>query len=164
MADARIVALAERLQGLCLGRSLTVGAAESCTGGMIADALTDVPGSSGYFQGAIVAYANEVKERELGVSNDLLTAHGAVSAQVARAMAIGARERLGVDVAVAVTGVAGPGGGTESKPVGLVYVAVADRWGSDVRRHHWTGDRAANKAAAAQAALSLLIDRIGGAG
>jgi PncC family amidohydrolase len=154
-----LVALAERLQGICLGRSLTVGTAESCTGGLVASAITDVPGSSGYFRGAVVAYADETKEGLLGVPADVLAAHGAVSAQVARAMAAGARDRLGVDLAAAVTGVAGPGGGSEAKPVGLTYVAVADRSGVEVRRHQWTGDRIANKLANAVAVLELAIER-----
>ncbi len=163
MAGDTLVALAERLQGLCLGRGVTIGTAESCTGGLVADAISDVAGSSGYFHGGIVAYADDVKLRQLGVPAEVLAAHGAVSAQVARAMALGARERLGVDLAVAITGVAGPGGGTEAKPVGLTYVAVADRDGVDVRRHHWTGDRGANKRASAAAALEYLIERIAAA-
>jgi PncC family amidohydrolase len=153
------MALAERLQGICLGRSLTVGTAESCTGGLVASAITDVPGSSGYFRGAVVAYADQAKRALLGVPADVLAAHGAVSAQVARAMAEGARDRLGVDLAAAVTGVAGPGGGSEAKPVGLTYVAVADAGGVEVRRHQWTGDRIANKVASAAAALELAIER-----
>ncbi len=160
MAGQRLAALAERLQGLCLERGLTVATAESCTGGLVADAITDIAGSSGYFRGGIVAYADAVKIDQLGVPGDILAAHGAVSAQVARAMAAGARERLRADVAVAVTGVAGPGGGTEAKPVGLTYVAVSGPAGSDVQRHLWTGDRAANKLQSATAALELLVESI----
>ena len=159
MARDPLVALAERLQGICLGRSLTVGTAESCTGGLVASAITDVAGSSGYFRGAVVAYADETKRALLGVPADILAAHGAVSAQVARAMAEGARDRLGVDLAAAVTGVAGPGGGSDAKPVGLTYVAVADPGGVEVRRHQWTGDRIANKVASAAAVLELAIER-----
>ena len=154
-----LVALAERLQGICLGRSLTVATAESCTGGLVAHILTEVPGSSGYFQGAVVTYSDEAKKTLLGVPDEILAAHGAVSAQVARAMAAGARERLGVGLAVAVTGIAGPEGGSEAKPVGLTYVAVADAAGEEVRRFHWTGDRAENKRLSAQAALELLLER-----
>jgi PncC family amidohydrolase len=160
MADDRLVALAERLQGLCLGRGVTVATAESCTGGLIAEAVTDVAGSSGYFLGGIVAYADRVKATQLGVPDAVLAAHGAVSAQVARAMAVGARERLGADVAVAVTGIAGPGGGSDEKPVGLTYVAVADEAGMDVRRHQWQGDRQAVKHSSAVAALEMLIERV----
>jgi len=159
---AALVTLAERLQGICLGRSLTVGTAESCTGGLVAHVLTEIPGSSGYFVGGVVSYSDETKAGLLAVPTDVLAAHGAVSAQVARAMAIGARDRLGVELAVSVTGIAGPGGGSEAKPVGLTYVAVADSAGEDVRRFHWTGDRASNKRASAEAALELLIERASG--
>ena len=159
MDEVPLSALAERLQELCLRLGLTVATAESCTGGLVASAITDVGGSSGYFRGGIVAYANAAKIGLLGVSETLLEAHGAVSAQVARAMAVGARDRLGVDLGVAVSGVAGPGGGTPAKPVGLTYVAVADAAGVEVRRFLWTGDRPANKAASARAALLLLQER-----
>ena len=141
MADDGLVTLAERLQGICLGRGLTVGTAESCTGGLVGHAITEVPGSSAYFRGAIVAYADATKVALLGVDPSTLAAHGAVSAQVARAMATGARERLGVDLAVAVTGIAGPAGGSESKPVGLTYVGVDGPGGTEVRRFLWSGDR-----------------------
>ena len=161
MAGERLDALAERLQALCLDRGLSVATAESCTGGLVADAITDIPGSSGYFRGGIVAYADAVKAASLGVPHQVLAAHGAVSAQVARAMATGARERFGTDVAVAVTGIAGPDGGSAAKPVGLTYVAVEGPTANDVRRHLWTGDRAANKLASAAAALEALIDWIG---
>jgi PncC family amidohydrolase len=156
---APLAELAERLQGICLSRSLTVGTAESCTGGLVAHILTEVPGSSGYFHGAVVAYSDEAKKTLLGVPNEILAAHGAVSAQVARAMAVAARERLGVGLAVAVTGIAGPSGGSEAKPVGLTYVAVADEAGEEVRRFHWPGDRAENKRLSAEAALELLVER-----
>jgi PncC family amidohydrolase len=159
VARDSLVALAERLQAICLGRSLTVATAESCTGGLVASAITDVAGSSGYFRGAVVAYADETKQALLGVPAEILAAHGAVSAQVARAMAEGARDRLGVDLAAAVTGVAGPGGGSDAKPVGLTYVAVADAAGVEVRRHQWSGDRIANKEASVAAALELAIER-----
>ena len=153
--DLRV--LAERLQRLCLAGGWTVATAESCTGGLVADALTDVPGSSGYVLGGIVAYADAVKTGQLDVPIDLLAAHGAVSAQVARAMAIGARERLGATFAVSVTGIAGPDGGSQAKPVGLTYLGLATPAGVDVRRFVWAGDRAANKRSSAVAALDLLI-------
>ena len=126
--------VAEMVLDLCRARGLRLGTAESCTGGLVAARLTDVPGSSDVFAGAVVAYADEVKIAQLGVPAALIQAHGAVSAEVAAAMAAGVRERLGVDVGVAVTGVAGPDGGTEAKPVGLVYFHVstpnAERGGS----------------------------------
>ena len=160
MAGDSLVRLAERLQGIGLGRGLTVAVAESCTGGLVADAITDVAGSSAYFAGGVVSYGNAAKETLLDVPSDVLAAHGAVSAQVARAMAIGARQRFQADVAAAVTGIAGPGGGSEAKPVGLTYVAVADEAGVDVRRYLWSGDRAANKAFSAAAVLELLAERL----
>jgi nicotinamide-nucleotide amidase len=112
----------------------TLATAESCTGGLIAQRLTTIPGVSAHYLGGVVAYANEVKERLLGVPRALLEAHGAVSPQVAEAMAAGARERLGTDLAVSVTGVAGPGGGTAEKPVGLVYLGLATAEGTQHRR------------------------------
>jgi PncC family amidohydrolase len=160
VAGDPLVGLAERLQGVCLGRGLTVALAESCTGGLVADAITDVAGSSGYFVGGVVSYSNEAKQQLLGVPEAILAAHGAVSAQVARAMAEGARGRFGVAVAASVTGIAGPDGGSDAKPVGLTYVAVADESGVDVRRHLWSGDRAANKVSSAAAVLELLLERV----
>jgi nicotinamide-nucleotide amidase len=155
------VALAARVVAAYVARELTLATAESCTGGLVAHLLTEVPGSSGCVRGGIVAYADEVKRDVLGVSNEALAAHGAVSAQVAMAMAEGARAMLGTDVAVAVTGIAGPGGGTPAKPVGLAYLAVSGPAGTEVERHQWTGDRAANKLASAEAALRLLLRAAG---
>ncbi|MGZ6260398.1 MAG: CinA family protein [Candidatus Limnocylindrales bacterium] len=154
------MALAGRVQTACLARSLTVSTAESCTGGLIGHVLTQVPGSSGYFLGGVISYHDAVKASQLGVPPETLAHHGAVSAQVALAMAAGARERLGTDLAVAVTGVAGPTGGSAEKPVGLTYVAVADAAGSEVERHVWGGDREANKVASVGAALELLLRRL----
>jgi PncC family amidohydrolase len=164
VADEQLVGLAERLQAICLGRGLTVAIAESCTGGLVADAITDIPGSSGYFLGGVVSYADSAKAALLGVPAEVLAAHGAVSAQVGRAMAEGARERFSADLAAAVTGVAGPDGGSEAKPVGLTYVAVAAAQGVDVRRFVWTGDRSANKEASAAAVLEILVEWAGAAG
>lgn len=153
--------LARRLGSQCTAARITIATAESCTGGLVAHLVTEVPGSSAYLRGGIVAYANEAKETLLGVPAELLTAHGAVSAQVAVAMAEGARARFGTDLAVSVTGVAGPDGGTDAKPVGLVYVAVVGLGAPDVRRYHWTGDRSSNKLESARAALELLLERAG---
>ena len=158
MADLELRAVAERLQAACVSRGLRVAFAESCTGGRIGDALTDVAGSSGYVAGGIVAYEDAAKVALLGVSRTTLAAHGAVSAQVALAMAEGVRARLGCDLAVAVTGIAGPGGATAGKPVGLAYVALAGAHSTSVRRFTWDGDREANKAATARAALELLLE------
>ncbi len=110
----------------------TVATAESCTGGLIAKLLTDVPGSSSYFVEGVVAYSNESKTRLLGVTEELIARHGAVSREVAQAMARGCRQKAGTDYAVATTGIAGPTGGSEEKPVGLVYLALADETCCDV--------------------------------
>ncbi len=161
MAEPGLRALAERLQATCLAAGLRVALAESCTGGRVGDALTDVAGSSGYVAGGIVAYEDAAKAALLDVPAALLVEHGAVSAEVGAAMAEGARRRFGVDLAVAVTGIAGPGGATAGKQVGLTFVCAADAAGTTVRRHAWDGDREANKAASARAALELLVERAG---
>ena len=153
-----IVALAEQLQGICLGRGLTVALAESCTGGLVAATITDVAGSSGYFLGGVVSYSNDAKASLLDVPHATLDAHGAVSAQVAKAMAAGARARFGASLAASITGVAGPDGGSEEKPVGLTYVGLATPAGVDVRRFQFAGDRAGNREAAARVALEWLIE------
>jgi PncC family amidohydrolase len=155
-AAVDLMELAGRLQAICAGHGWTVATAESCTGGLVADSLTDVPGSSGYVLGGIVAYDDRVKVAQLGVLAQTIAAHGAVSVQVARAMATGARERFGSTFAVSVTGIAGPDGGSEAKPVGLTYIGVAGPDGLEVRRFGWTGDRRANKRDSARAALELL--------
>jgi nicotinamide-nucleotide amidase len=140
----------------CRERGLTLATAESSTGGLVAARLTSVPGSSDVFLGAVVAYANEVKARELGVPAEMLERHGAVSAETAAAMAEGARARLGAEVAVAVTGIAGPGGGTPDKPVGRVYLHAEGPEGSLARRLDLPGDREAIRARTTVAALHLV--------
>jgi PncC family amidohydrolase len=154
--EAGLFALTERLQARCLGAGLTVATAESCTGGLVAHLITQVSGSSGYLLGGVVAYSDAVKVAQLAVPQGVLDAHGAVSAQVARAMADGARALFGSSLAVSITGIAGPDGGTDAKPVGLTYLAVAGPEGTDVRRIVWTGDRNANKWASAGLALEML--------
>ena len=141
---------------LCRARGLTLATAESCTGGLIAARLTDVPGASEVFRGGVVAYADDVKTRELGVAGDVLAAHGAVSAETAAAMAAGARERLGADVAIAVTGVAGPGGGTAEKPVGLVFLHASGPDGDEALRFEFPGERDWIRTRSAVAALHLV--------
>ncbi len=146
----------EIVLGLCRTRGWTLATAESCTGGMVAVRLTSVPGSSDVFLGSVVAYADEVKKRELGVPAETLAAHGAVSAETAAAMAAGARARLRTDVAVAVTGVAGPGGGTAEKPVGLVYVHAETPESSHGTEFTYGQDRDSIRRRATVAALHLL--------
>ncbi|TML13055.1 MAG: CinA family nicotinamide mononucleotide deamidase-related protein [Actinobacteria bacterium] len=141
---------------LCRGRGLTLATAESCTGGMVAERITSIPGSSDVFVGAVVAYADEVKARELGVPTDVLERFGAVSPETAAAMAAGARERLGADVAVSVTGIAGPGGGTEAKPVGLVYLHAESPGASRSAEFVLPGDRGTIRRRATVTALHLV--------
>jgi len=145
-----------RVLELCRERGWTLGTAESCTGGLVAGRLTGIPGSSDVFRGGVVAYANEVKTAELGVPEALLEQHGAVSPEVAAAMAQGARERLGVDVAVSVTGIAGPDGGTEEKPVGLVYLHAEGPQGGIGREFSFPGDRSSIRARSVVGALHLV--------
>ncbi len=155
--------LAERLQLACLEAGLSLATAESCTGGLLGHVLTEISGSSHYYAGGAITYSDVLKRDVLSVPDATLQSHGAVSAQVAVAMADGALGAFGTDVSVAVTGIAGPTGGSDKKPVGLTYVAVADAAGHDVRRFLWSGDRAANKRASTQAALELLLERLSGA-
>jgi nicotinamide-nucleotide amidase len=171
-ADELEAALVEPLAGYLFGRDdistpalvldllrrrgLTLGTAESCTGGLVAARLTDIPGSSDVFLGSVVAYSNEMKTALLDVPPELLAEHGAVSPEAAAAMAHGARARLGVDVAVAVTGIAGPGGATEGKPVGLVYVHAAGPSGEDTAQFNLPGDRTTIRGRATAAALHLV--------
>lgn len=156
--------LAARLGRLAITRGITIGTAESCTGGLVGHLITAVAGSSAYYLGGVVSYADATKTGLVGVPAETIERHGAVSAQVSVAMAEGVRERLGCDIAVAVTGVAGPDGGTRAKPVGLTYVATAQAGGHQVRRYQWGGDRAANKRQSAVAALEMLIDELGSTG
>ena len=147
--------------GLALrAHGASVAVAESCTGGLIASRITDVAGSSDYFLGGVVAYANEIKQRVLGVPEQTLIDHGAVSEETALAMAVGVRKLCGADYALATTGIAGPGGGTEQKPVGLVYLAVADAEGTICVRHNWPGTREQFKHRVSQYALNLLRKRV----
>ncbi len=141
---------------LLRGKKLTLAVAESCTGGLLASLITDVPGSSDYFLGGVVAYSNAVKERVLGVPREILDTVGAVSPECARAMAEGVRKLLGADLALSTTGIAGPTGATPAKPVGLVYIALSHPGGTEVREHRFVGERRGNKFSFATAALRIL--------
>jgi PncC family amidohydrolase len=154
--------LEERVGQLLVEQGLTLALAESCTGGLIGHRITNVPGSSEYFMGGVVAYAYDAKERLLGVRHDTLYDYGTVSEETALEMARGARRLLMTDLALAVTGIAGPGGGMPGKPVGLVYIALSARDFERCERYVWPHDRAGNKAASAQAALSLLLEYLEG--
>jgi PncC family amidohydrolase len=141
---------------------LTLAVAESCTGGLLGHRITDVPGSSAYFLGGVIAYAYEAKERLLRVRHGTLYEYGAVSEQTACEMARGARRALSADIGVAVTGIAGPGGGLPDKPVGTTWVAVSTRDKDWAAHHQWDGDRTENKAASVDAALRLLLEVLEG--
>ncbi|NDJ85538.1 MAG: CinA family protein [Chloroflexi bacterium] len=141
-------------------QQLTLTCAESCTGGLLMHRFTEVPGSSSYFLGGVVAYNNGVKHALLGVQEDVLVEFGAVSEQTAIAMARGVRALLGAHLALSITGVAGPGGGTAEKPVGLTYIGLDFRGRVMVQRHVWQGDRSANKHVSAEAALQMLYDQL----
>ena len=148
----------KRVGKLMQRQSLTLATAESSTGGLLAHRITNVPGSSSYYLGGLVAYANEAKEALLGVRRETLVAFGAVSEPVAREMARGARRSIGADVGISVTGIAGPGGGTPEKPVGLAYVGLSAPGADCCECHVWQGDRLANKEWTAEAALRFLLD------
>lgn len=135
----------------------TVTTAESCTGGLLAAAITSVPGASAVFPGGVVTYANALKQQLLGVPHEVLDAAGAVSAETAAAMAAGSRRLAGADYGIAVTGIAGPTGATPTKPVGLVFVAVAGPGGSVCRRFHFAGSRDAIRRQAVDEALRLAL-------
>lgn len=155
----------EEIVGEALRRAgATLAAAESCTGGLVAQMLTNIPGSSDYFDRGFVTYSNQAKMDLLGVSEEILRTHGAVSEPCARAMAEGARARAGTTYAVSITGIAGPGGGTAEKPVGLVYVALAGEAGDEtvVRELRWSGQREQVRAISAMVALDMLRRRLAG--
>jgi len=160
--DPETLALAEEVLDLCRARHWHLATAESCTGGLVAATLTAIAGSSGVVERGFVSYSNDAKIELLGVPSDTIAAHGAVSGETAIAMAQGALTRAPVDLAVSVTGVAGPGGGTAQKPVGLIYVGLATKDGAArVERRVFPGDRTAVRNAALVLALELLRDAAG---
>lgn len=139
-------------------KGLTLATAESCTGGLIADRITNIPGSSEYFRGGIVAYAYEAKVALLNVSWDTLRSYGSVSKETVIEMARGVRVALGSDLAISVSGIAGPGGGLPDKPVGTTWIGLSTTDGDWARHFLWEGDRLKNKALSADAALQFLLD------
>ena len=143
-------------------RKLTLSTAESCTGGLVASRITDVSGSSAYFLGGIVAYSYEAKAALLDVSWDTLNGKGAVSRETVIEMARGARKALGADIAVSVSGIAGPGGGTPDKPVGTVWIGLSTPSGEEARHFVWDGDRIQNKHLSSEAALQFVLDYLEG--
>ena len=150
--------LEDQIGPLLRARGLRIATAESCTGGLIAHRITNVPGSSDYFLGGVVAYAYEAKVAQLGVSWDTLRAYGAVSAETALEMARGVRALLGADIGISVTGIAGPAGGLPEKPVGTTWLGLCIPGGEAARRFIWQGDRLSNKEQSAQAALQWVLD------
>ncbi len=159
-AESPVDPLVRRLHDRLAGGDLTLVVAESCTGGLLASAITDQPGSSAYFKGGVVAYSNDIKERLLAVPADLIARHGAVSEEVARAMAEGARSRLDADLAVSITGIAGPEADGTEKPVGLTHLWLAAGAAGEGRRFVFRGDRWANRRQAVTEALGLLLRRL----
>lgn len=141
-------------------QQLTFCAAESCTGGLLLSTLTDISGSSAYVLGGVVTYSNDVKQQLVNVQAATLIAHGAVSSQTAREMVIGVCDLLSADVGVSITGIAGPGGGTPEKPVGLVYIGVKVNDVIDVRQYNWEGNRTQNKIDSVTAALEMLNEML----
>jgi PncC family amidohydrolase len=152
----------ERLSELLINQHLTLAVAESCTGGLLGGAVTAAPGSSQYFRGGVIAYHNGVKRDILGVPQEMLERLGAVSAPVAEAMAAGAAKLFGCDCAMSITGIAGPGGGTAEKPVGLVFVGALYNREALIRRFVFAGDREAVRGQSVVAAVGLLVEALGG--
>lgn len=161
-APTRVSLPEQEIGSLLRDQKLTLAVAESCTGGLIAHRLTNVPGSSDYFLGGIVAYANSIKVKLLDVSPQTLEEHGAVSRQTVLEMARGARLAFGADTAISVSGVAGPGGGSADKPVGTVWIGLATPEAEWAFSYHFSGERLENKAAFAEAALRLLLEYLQG--
>jgi len=157
-AESPVDPLARELGGVLRERGLTVAVAESCTGGLLGALITDQPGSSTYFLGGVIAYSDQAKRDQLNVSASVIARNGAVSAPAAEAMAAGARERFGSDIAAGVTGIAGPDSDRTTKPVGLTYVAIASARGVASHEYHFAGDRWSNRRQAAGEALRLLIE------
>jgi nicotinamide-nucleotide amidase len=149
-------ALAGEIGDLLRRKGLTLGVVESATGGLISHLITGIPGSSDYFKGSVTSYANETKINLIGVKAETLEKHGAVSLQVAEEMALGGRKLLSVDICIADTGIAGPGGATPDKAVGLFYLGLAYKDGVFTRKHEFHGTREENKQSAAEAALEWL--------
>lgn len=154
--------LEQQVGKLLRDRGLKLALAESCTGGLVGDRITNLPGSSEYFYGSVVAYAYEAKVALLDVSWETLNSHGAVSPETVLEMARGARKALGTDVAVSISGIAGPDGGTKEKPVGTTWIGLAASEGEWTRHFLFPGDRMKNKSYAADAALQFLLDYLQG--
>jgi nicotinamide-nucleotide amidase len=153
-----VTSLEQEVGNLLRKKGLTLGMVESATGGLLSHLITNIPGSSDYYQGSITAYSNEIKIKVVGVSEATIKKHGAVSHEVAKEMARGGRRVLATDICLADTGIAGPGGASPEKPMGLFYLGLSCESGTESQQHTFSGDREQNKLAAAQAALAWLKD------
>jgi len=151
-----MVSLEQEVGNLLRQKGLTLGVVESATGGLISHLITNVPGSSDYYKGSVTAYSNETKVKVVGVKEDTINRYGAVSYQVAEEMAQGGRKVLGTDICLADTGIAGPTGATQGKPVGLFYIGLSHKSGTYSQKHIFQGNREQNKRSAAEAALVWL--------
>ena len=151
-----MISLEQEVGELLRTKGLTLGVVESASGGLLSHLITNVPGSSDYYQGSITAYSNEIKIKVVGVRKETIKKYGAVSHEVAREMARGGRRVLDTDICLADTGIAGPGGASPEKPVGLFYLGLSYEAGTEGRKHTFSGDREQKKLAAAQAALVWL--------
>ena len=156
--DEKDYILSERTGAALARAGLQLAVAESCTGGMVGEWISAVPGSSDYFLGGVISYDNSLKEGLLGVPHEVIREHGAVSAESALVMAKGVRALVRADIAVSVTGVAGPGGGSVEKPVGLTYIGIAGPHIERVERHIWAGDRHGNREQSARRALEMILE------
>ncbi len=157
-----MVSLEQKIGELLRQREMTLGAVESATGGLISHRITNVPGSSDYYKGSVTAYSNETKAGVVGVKQETIDRYGAVSARVAEEMAEGGKKLLAVDICISDTGIAGPGGATPEKPVGLFYLGLSHQGGTYSRQHNFTGSREQNKRDAAEAALRWLKEFLSG--
>ena len=151
-----MASLEQEIGDLLRQKGLTLGVVESATGGLISHLITNVPGSSDYYKGSVTAYSNDIKIRVIGVSRDTIEQYGAVSHQVAEEMALGGRKLLAVDICLADTGIAGPAGATQGKPVGLFYLGLSHQGETCSQKHEFHGDREQNKRSAAESALRWL--------
>ena len=151
-----MTSLEQEVGNLLRHKGLTLGIVESATGGLISHLITNIPGSSDYYKGSVTAYSNEVKIKVVGVNGDTINQYGAVSHQVAEEMALGGRKVLGADICLADTGIAGPAGATQGKPLGLFYIGLSHQSGTYSQKHNFHGNREQNKLDAAKAALSWL--------
>jgi PncC family amidohydrolase len=158
MSEQSNFSLESKLGELLRIRDFRLATAESCTGGLLADRITDIPGSSDYFLGGFVSYAYEAKVESLGVSWDTLHKYGAVSRETVLEMARGAKNALGSDIAVSISGIAGPGGGLPEKPVGTTWIGLITPHGEQARVFYWEGNRRENKIFSAEAALKMMIE------